>query len=66
MAPSVREDENASENQQRKREAEDADEVEVAPRVITPSLSRLRAALIGPTARTPHMASAAPIENPCV
>ena len=39
----------ASENRQREREAEEADKVEVAPRVTVKSLRRFRATLIGPT-----------------
>ena len=49
MAAWVREVEKASENQQRKREAEEADKVEVAPGVTVASLRRFRATLIGPT-----------------
>ena len=39
----------ASEHWQKKREAEEADEVEVAPGVTVASLRRFRAALIGST-----------------
>ena len=53
MAALVKEEEKASEHRQRKREAEEADKVEVAPGVAVASLKRLRAALIGPTPRTP-------------
>ena len=56
MAAWVREKKRASENrQQRKREAEEADkvEVEVAPEVTVVSLRRFRAALIGPTQGLP-------------
>ena len=49
MAAWVREEEQASENQQRMRETEEADKVEVAPGVTVGSLRRFRAALIGPT-----------------
>ena len=47
MAAWVKEEENASNQRQNKREAEEADKVEVAPGV-TASLRRFRAALIGP------------------
>ena len=49
MAAWVKEDEKASEHRQRKREAEEADKVGVAPGVAVASLRRFRAALIGPT-----------------
>ena len=49
MAAWVREEENASNQRQKKREAEEADKVEVAPRVTVASLRRFRTALIGPT-----------------
>ena len=50
----VKEEENASKHRQRKREAEEADKVKVAPGVTAASLRRFRAALIGPTqSRTP-------------
>ena len=49
MAAWVKEEENASSHRQKKREAEEADKVEVAPGVTVPSLRRFRAALIGPT-----------------
>ena len=49
MAAWVKEEENASEYRQRKREAEGADQVEVAPGVTVASLRRFRGALIGPT-----------------
>ena len=42
-------EEKAPEHRHRKREAEEADKVEVAPRVIVTSLRRFRAALIGLT-----------------
>ena len=41
--------EKASEHVQRKREAEEADKIEVAPRVAVESLRHFRAALVGPT-----------------
>ena len=47
--PRVKEEENASDQRQKKREAEEADKVEVAPGVTVASLRRFRAALIGPT-----------------
>ena len=47
MAASVRKEKKASENQQSKREAEEADKVEVAPGVTVESLRRFRAALVG-------------------
>ena len=49
MAAWVKEEENASNHRQKKREAEEADKVEVVPGVTVPSLRRFRAALIGPT-----------------
>ena len=49
MAAWVKEEENASNQRQKKREAEEADEVEVAPGVTLASLRRFQAALIGPT-----------------
>ena len=49
MATWVKEEEKASKHRQRKREAEEADKVEVAPGVTVASLRRFRAALIGPT-----------------
>ena len=45
----VKKKENASSHRQKKREAEEADKVEVAPGVTVASLRRFRAALIGPT-----------------
>ena len=48
MAAWVKEEENASNQRQKKREAEEADRVEVAPGVTVASLRRFRAALIGP------------------
>ena len=53
MAAWVREEEKASENRQRKIEAEGADRVEVAPGITVVSLRRFRAALIGPTQGLP-------------
>ena len=52
MAVWVREEENAS-NQRQKREAEEADKAEVAPGVTVASLRRFRTALIGPTQGLP-------------
>ena len=49
----VREEEKASNQQQKKREAEEADKVEVAPGVTVASLRRFRIALIGPTQGLP-------------
>ena len=43
------EEEDASNKRQKKREAEEADKVEVAPGVTVASLRRFRTALIGPT-----------------
>ena len=45
----VKEEEKASEHRQRKREAKEADKVEVAPGVTVASLRRFRVALAGPT-----------------
>ena len=53
MAAWVKEEENASDQRQKKREAEEADKVEVAPGVTVASLRRFRAALIGPTQGLP-------------
>ena len=53
MAAWVKEEEKASEHRQRKREAKEADKVEVAPGVTVASLRRFRAALIGPTQGLP-------------
>ena len=53
MAAWVREEENASNQRQKKREAEVADKVEVAPGVTVASLRRFRTALIGPTQELP-------------
>ena len=49
MAAWMKEEENASKHRQRKREAEEADNDEVAPGVTVASLRRFRAALIRPT-----------------
>ena len=53
MAAWVREEENASNQRQKKRDAEEADKVEVAPGVTVASLRRSRTALIGPTQGLP-------------
>ena len=53
MAAWVKEEENASNQRQKKREAEEADKVEVAPGVTVASLRRFRSALIGPTQGLP-------------
>ena len=53
MAAWVREEENASNLRQKKREAEEPDKVEVAPGVTVASLRRFRTALIGPTQGLP-------------
>ena len=53
MAAWVREEENASNQWQKKREAEEADKVEVASGVTIASLRRFRTALIGPTQGLP-------------
>ena len=53
MAAWVKEEEHASKHRQKKREAEEADKVEVAPGVTVASLRRFRAALIGPTQKLP-------------
>ena len=49
MAAWVREEKKASETRHRKREAEEADKVKVAPGVTVASLRRFRATLNGPT-----------------
>ncbi|CAM9458935.1 unnamed protein product, partial [Ascophyllum nodosum] len=49
----VREEENASNQRHKKREAEETDKVEVAPGVTVASLRRFRTALIGPTQGLP-------------
>ena len=46
-------EENASNQRQKKRDAEEADKVEVAPGVTVASLRRFRTALIGPTQGLP-------------
>ena len=51
MAAWVKEEENGSSHRQKKREAGEADKVEVAHGVTVASLRRFRAALIGPTQR---------------
>ena len=53
MAARVMEYEKASENRQRKREAEEINKVEVAPEVTVASLIHFRAALNGPTQGLP-------------
>ena len=53
MAACVKEKKNASKHRQRKRKSEEADKVEVAPRMTVASLRRFRAALIGSTPITP-------------
>ena len=53
MTAWVKEEEKASGHRQRKREAVEADKVEVAPGVTVASLRRFRAALIGPTQGLP-------------
>ena len=49
MVAWVKEEENAFNQRQKKREAEEADKVEVAPGVTVASMRRFRAALTGPT-----------------
>ena len=53
MAEKVREEEKASEKRQKKREAKEADEVEVAPGVNVGSLRSFRVALVEPTQGLP-------------
>ena len=53
MAAWVKKEENASKHRQRKREAEEADKVEVARGVTVASSRRFRAALIRPTQGLP-------------
>ena len=53
MAAWVREEENTSNQREKKREAEEADKVEVASGVTVASLIRFRTALIGPTQGLP-------------
>ena len=64
MAAWVKEEENASEHGQRKREAEEADKVKVAPGVTVESLRRFTPALIRPIPRTPQSASTVAMEKP--
>ena len=52
MVAWVREEEHASRNRQRKREAEEADKVEVTPGVTVGSLRCFIATLVGPTQDT--------------
>ena len=54
MTAWVKEEENTSKQRQNKREAEEADKVEVAPGVTVASLRRFRTALIGPTQGLPE------------
>ena len=49
MAAWVKGQENASNQRQKKREAKEADKVDVAPGMTVASLRRFRSALIGPT-----------------
>ena len=53
IAAWVREEKNASNQRQKKRNAEEADKVEVASGVTVASLRRFRTALIGPTQGLP-------------
>ena len=53
MAARVKEDEKASGHRQKKREAKEADKVEVAPGVTVASSRRFRATLSGPTQGLP-------------
>ena len=53
MAVWVKEEEKASKHRQRKKEAEEADKVDVAPGVTVASLRRFGIALIGPTQGRP-------------
>ena len=52
------------EKRQGKRDAEEADKVDVAPGMTTGVLRRFRAALIGPISGLSEMASAAPMRKP--
>ena len=54
MAAWVRKEEKASENRQRKREAEQTDKVEVVLGMTVASLRCLKASLIGPTLELPN------------
>ena len=60
----MREEGKAPKNRWRKREAEEAHEVEVASGVNVGWLRRFRTALIGPTQGLSEAALAAPIGNP--
>ena len=53
MAAWVKEEEKASQHRQKQREAEETDEVDVAPGVTVAGLRRFRAALIEPTQGLP-------------
>ena len=53
MAAWVREEEHASNQRQKKREAVEVDKVEVAPGVTVAIFRRFRTALIGPTQGLP-------------
>ena len=53
MAAWMKEEKNASKHRQRKREAEAADKVDVAPGVTVANLRRFRAVLNGPTQGLP-------------
>ena len=53
MAAWARKEEKTSEHRQRKREAEEADKVEVAPGVTVANLRRFRATFIGSTQALP-------------
>ena len=60
----VKEEEKPPEKRQGKRDAEEADKVDVAPGMTTGGLRRFRVALIGPTSGLSEMASAAPMRKP--
>ena len=60
----VKEEEKPPENRQRKRDAEEADKIDVAPGTIIGGLRRFRAALIGRTPGLSETASAAPMRKP--
>ena len=62
MTAWVKEEENAS-KQRQKREAEEADKVEVAPGVTAASLRRFRAAFDWTIPRTPQATSTVPLEK---
>ena len=53
MVAWAKEEEKASKHWRSKREAEEADKVEIAPRVTRASLRHFKAALIGPTQGLP-------------